>query len=256
MPTPTKGPRLGGSPAHERIMLANLSAQLFEHKSITTTLTRAKRLRPYAERLITFAKKGDLPARRKVQGVIAAKNRTNKSIVHELFTVIGPAMADRNGGYTRITKIGNRHGDNAPMAVIELIMDPVSAKQAVVREAERAVETAPAAPVAETETTPAAAVDAAPVEAVDPAATEEVTVAESQEAAAEIDGAVPTTEDGSAPAGATIKGNASSKKYHVPGSRWYDQTTAEVWFSTVDEAVAAGFEPAGGAAAQKMPDSE
>ena len=138
MPTPTKGPRLGGSPAHERIMLANMSAQLFEHKSITTTLTRAKRLRPFAERLITFAKKGDLPARRKVQGIIAAKNRTNKSIVHELFTVIAPAMAERNGGYTRITKIGNRNGDNAPMAVIELVMDPVSAKQAVVKEAEQA----------------------------------------------------------------------------------------------------------------------
>ena len=229
MPTPTKGPRLGGSPAHERIMLANMSAQLFEHKSITTTLTRAKRLRPYAERLITFAKKGDLPTRRKVQGLIAAKNRTNK------------AVAERNGGYTRITKIGNRQGDNAPMAVIELIMDPISGKQAVVREAEQAAASAPAAPAEST-----------PVEAVDPAATEEVTVAESQEAAAEIDGAVPTNEDGSAPAEATIKGNASSKKYHVPGSRWYDQTTAEVWFSTVEEAKAAGFEPAGGEAAQKM----
>ncbi|UBH25652.1 50S ribosomal protein L17 [Micrococcus porci] len=242
MPTPTKGPRLGGSPAHERIMLANMSAQLFEHKSITTTLTRAKRLRPHAERLITIAKKGDLPARRKVQGIIAAKSRTNKSIVHELFTVIAPAMAERNGGYTRITKIGNRQGDNAPMAVIELVMEPVSGKQAVVREAEQAAASAPAAaPVEET-----------PVEVVDPAATEEVTVAESEETAAEIDGAVATTEDGSAPEGATIKGNASSKKYHVPGSRWYDQTTAEVWFSTVEEAKAAGFEPAGGEAAQKM----
>ena len=130
MPKPTKGPRLGGSPAHERIMLANMSAQLFEHKSITTTLTRAKRLRPYAERLITFAKKGDLPARRKVQGLIAAKNRTNKAVVHELFTVIGPAMAERNGGYTRITKIGNRHGDNAPMAVIELVRESTASSEA------------------------------------------------------------------------------------------------------------------------------
>ena len=146
MPTPTKGPRLGGSPAHERIMLANMSAQLFEHKSITTTLTRAKRLRPYAERLITFAKKGDLPARRKVQGLIAAKNRTNKAVVHELFTVIGPAMAERNGGYTRITKIGNRKGDNAPMAVIELVTEPVSPKQAVVREATKAAEKAAKVP--------------------------------------------------------------------------------------------------------------
>ena len=128
MPTPTKGPRLGGSPAHERIMLANMSAQLFEHKSITTTLTRAKRLRPYAERLITFAKKGDLPARRKVQGLIAAKNRTNKAVVHELFTVIGPAMAERNGGYTRIIKAGFRYGDNAAMAVIEFVDRDVDAK--------------------------------------------------------------------------------------------------------------------------------
>jgi ribosomal protein L17 len=95
-------------------MLANLSANLFEHKKITTTVTKAKRLRPFAERLITFAKKGDLASRRKVQGIISAKNRTNKTIVHELFTVIGPAMAEREGGYTRITKIGNRHGDNAP----------------------------------------------------------------------------------------------------------------------------------------------
>ncbi|MGO1181872.1 MAG: 50S ribosomal protein L17 [Micrococcaceae bacterium] len=139
MLTPTKGPRLGGSPAHQRIMLANLAANLFEHKSVTTTVTKAKRLQPFAERLITFAKKGDLPARRRVQGLIAAKNRTNKSIVHELFTVIGPAMAQREGGYTRITKIGNRQGDNAPMAVIELVMEPVSPKQAVVQEAEKAV---------------------------------------------------------------------------------------------------------------------
>ena len=241
MPTPTKGPRLGGSPSHEKMMLQNLSASLFEHRSITTTLTKAKRLRPFAERLITVAKKGDLAARRKVVAQLSAKNATNQAIVHELFTVIAPAMAEREGGYTRITKIGNRQGDNAPMAVIELIMDPISGKQAVVREAEQAAASAPAAPAEST-----------PVEAVDPAATEEVTVAESQEAAAEIDGAVPTNEDGSAPAEATIKGNASSKKYHVPGSRWYDQTTAEVWFSTVEEAKAAGFEPAGGEAAQKM----
>ena len=154
MPTPTKGPRLGGGPAHERIMLANLSANLFEHKSITTTVTKAKRLRPFAERLITHAKKGDLASRRKVQGIISAKNRTNKTIVHELFTVIAPAMANREGGYTRITKIGNRQGDNAPMAVIELVMEPVSPKQAVVKEAEKATETAaPAAPAEETQET-------------------------------------------------------------------------------------------------------
>ena len=236
MPKPTKGPRLGGGPAHERLLLANLAAALFTHRSITTTETKAKRLRPLAERLITFAKRGDLHARRRVLSVIG-----DKEVVHVLFAEIAPLVAEREGGYTRITKIGNRQGDNAPMAVIELIMDPISGKQAVVREAEQAAASAPAAPAEST-----------PVEAVDPAATEEVTVAESQEAAAEIDGAVPTNEDGSAPAEATIKGNASSKKYHVPGSRWYDQTTAEVWFSTVEEAKAAGFEPAGGEAAQKM----
>ena len=183
MPTPTKGPRLGGGPAHERIMLANLSANLFEHKKITTTVTKAKRLRPFAERLITFAKKGDLASRRKVQGIISAKNRTNKTIVHELFTVIAPAMANREGGYTRITKIGNRHGDNAPMAVIELVMEPVSPKQAVVQEAEKATETAaPAAPAAETEATEAPVNEAETAEAPAAAETES---ADSTEAPAE-----------------------------------------------------------------------
>lgn len=133
MPTPTKGNRLGGSPAHERIMLNNLAAQLFEHKSITTTVTKAKRLRPVAERLVTFAKKGDLAARRRVLGSIS-----DKGIVHELFTSIAPAVAERPGGYTRITKIGPRKGDNAPMAVIELVLEPYSPKQATVKEAEQA----------------------------------------------------------------------------------------------------------------------
>ncbi|MFC7401061.1 50S ribosomal protein L17 [Citricoccus sp. GCM10030269] len=169
MPTPTKGPRLGGGPAHERIMLANLSANLFEHKKITTTVTKAKRLRPFAERLITIAKKGDLASRRKVQGIISAKNRTNKTIVHELFTVIAPAMAEREGGYTRITKIGNRHGDNAPMAVIELVMDPVSPKQAVVQEAESATQ-ASSTPAAES--SDAAEAEATETEAPEAEATE------------------------------------------------------------------------------------
>lgn len=116
MPTPTKGPRLGGGPAHERLMLASLATALFEHGKITTTEAKAKRLRPLAERLITFAKRGDLAARRKVMTVIR-----DKSVVHELFTEIGPQYAGRPGGYTRITKIGPRKGDNAPMAVIELV---------------------------------------------------------------------------------------------------------------------------------------
>lgn len=191
MPTPTKGPRLGGGPAHERIMLANLSANLFEHKKITTTVTKAKRLRPFAERLITFAKKGDLASRRKVQGIISAKNRTNKTIVHELFTVIGPAMAEREGGYTRITKIGNRHGDNAPMAVIELIMEPISAKQAVVQEAEQAAETAaPAAPAATpAEETPVAEAEVVETEATEaPAETDAAETPAAEDSAAEVSG--------------------------------------------------------------------
>nr|WP_322789983.1 50S ribosomal protein L17 [Pseudokineococcus marinus] len=130
MPTPTKGPRLGGGPAHERLILANLATQLFEHRSITTTQAKAKRLRPFAERLITFAKRGDLAARRRVMTVVR-----DKTVVHELFTDIAPQMAQRDGGYTRTTKIGPRKGDNAPMVVIELVTEPVSARQDVVREA-------------------------------------------------------------------------------------------------------------------------
>ncbi|TDE88506.1 50S ribosomal protein L17 [Occultella glacieicola] len=133
MPKPTKGPRLGGGPAHERLILANLAQSLFEHQRITTTEAKAKRLRPLAERLITKAKRGDLHARRQVLAVLSRKD-----VVHTLFADIAPAMAEREGGYTRITKIGPRKGDNAPMAVIELVMEPVSPKQATVREAEAA----------------------------------------------------------------------------------------------------------------------
>lgn len=115
MPTPTKGPRLGGGPAHERLILANLATALFEHGRITTTEAKAKRLRPLAERLITKAKRGDIHARRQVLTVVR-----DKSVVHTLFTEIAPALENRNGGYTRITKIGPRKGDNAPMAVIEI----------------------------------------------------------------------------------------------------------------------------------------
>lgn len=120
MPKPTKGPRLGGSPAHERIILANLASQLFEHGKITTTETKAKRVRPLAEKLITKAKRGDLHSRR-----VVLKTITDKSVVHVLFTEIAPKVADRPGGYTRITKIGNRQGDNAPMAVIEIVTESV-----------------------------------------------------------------------------------------------------------------------------------
>ncbi len=136
MPTPTKGPRLGGGPAHERLILANLATSLFEHDSITTTEAKAKRLRPLAERLVTFAKRGDLHARRRVMTVVR-----DKGVVHRLFVEIAPDMAERNGGYTRITKIGARKGDNAPMAVIELVREPI-AKKATVKEAEAATKRA------------------------------------------------------------------------------------------------------------------
>ncbi|GAA4190438.1 hypothetical protein GCM10022288_19770 [Gryllotalpicola kribbensis] len=137
MPKPTKGPRLGGGPAHERLLLANLAASLFTHKSIQTTETKAKRLRPIAERLITFAKRGDLHARRRVLAVIK-----DKSVVHELFTQIAPLVAEREGGYTRIIKTGYRKGDNAPMAVIELVLEPVTPK---VKKAKPAAAAAPVA---------------------------------------------------------------------------------------------------------------
>lgn len=215
MPTPTKGPRLGGSPTHERHMLNNLSAQLFQHKRITTTLTKAKRLRPVAERFITFGKKGDLAARRRV-----LRSITDKSVVHELFTVIAPAMAERPGGYTRIIKIGNRKGDNAPMAVIELVMEPVATKGAVA-EATKVAEKAAEAPKTE--------------------------VAEGLPA-----GSHAPLESGEAPEGFEVKGNADSMKYHVPGSRWYSSTKAEIWFDSAESAEAAGYAPAGGAAAQKV----
>ena len=191
MPTPTKGPRLGGSPAHERLMLANLATALFEHGRITTTEAKAKRLRPLAERLITFAKRGDLHARRRVMTVIH-----DKSVVHALFTEIGPNFAGRPGGYTRITKIGPRKGDNAPMAVIELV-EPMT--EAVIAEAtgatkraakKKAAAPAAAAPVVEetvveetavVEETPEAAVEETVVEEV---ATDEAPADEAPEAKA------------------------------------------------------------------------
>ncbi|MFC9918019.1 50S ribosomal protein L17 [Agromyces binzhouensis] len=172
MPKPTKGPRLGGGPAHERLLLANLAAALFTHKRITTTETKAKRLRPFAERLVTFAKRGDLHARRRVLAVIG-----DKSVVHELFAVIAPQVADREGGYTRITKIGNRKGDNAPMAVIELVLDPVEPKQ---RAAKPAAAEAPA--------------DEAPAE------TPEAEVTEAEAAVDEAAGAEASEESAEAPA--------------------------------------------------------
>ena len=154
MPTPTKGHRLGGSPAHERHILANLATALFQHGRITTTEAKARRLRPVAERLITFAKRGDLHARRHVLTVV-----TDKGVVHQLFTEIAPEFSERDGGYTRITKIGPRKGDNAAMAVIELVRgEPVSAKPR--RRARRAAPETAAAPAAAAATTATAVADA------------------------------------------------------------------------------------------------
>jgi len=169
MPKPTKGPRLGGGPAHERLLLANLAAALFTHHSITTTETKAKRLRPLAERLITKAKRGDLHARRSVLSVIG-----DKEVVHVLFAEIAPLVADREGGYTRITKIGNRKGDNAPMAVIELVLEPVNPKP---KSAKKAAAAKPAA-----EETP---VEEAPAEDVADAGAESQAEGEAADAAAE-----------------------------------------------------------------------
>lgn len=185
MPTPTKGPRLGGGPAHERLMLANLAAALFEHKRITTTVTKAKRLKPYAERLVTFAKRGDLASRRRVLGLIS-----DKGVVHELFTDIAGAVANRDGGYTRITKIGNRKGDNAPMAVIELVLEPVSPKQAVVAEATNAA--AQAAPAADA---PAAEEEVVETESAEAPAAEEAPAADAAESEEAQTEEAPAAED-------------------------------------------------------------
>jgi large subunit ribosomal protein L17 len=150
MPTPTKGHRLGGSAAHERHILANLATALFQHGRITTTEAKAKRLRPVAERLITFAKRGDLHARRHVLTVV-----TDKGVVHQLFTQIAPQFSERDGGYTRITKIGPRKGDNAAMAVIELVRgEPAAAKP---RRRARRADTRAAAPAASAATATAVA---------------------------------------------------------------------------------------------------
>ena len=166
MPTPTKGPRLGGGPAHERLMMANLATALFEHGRITTTEAKAKRLRPLAERLITFAKRGDLAARRRVLTVVR-----DKDVVHVLFTEIGPRYQTRQGGYTRIVKVGPRKGDNAPMAIIELV-EPLA--EQVVAEATGATKRAAKEKAA---AKPAAAATAAP------AADEVEVVAEATESA-------------------------------------------------------------------------
>ncbi len=203
MPRPTKGPRLGGGPAHERLMLNNLASSLFIHKAITTTQTKAKRMQPVAEKLVSLAKRGDLHARRQTMADI-----TDKNVVHELFANIAPLVQDRNGGYTRITKLGFRKGDNAPMALIELVLEPVVAKPARAKaKVANAVKATAAAVVAEevveevaaehtepetvvdeniVEEAPAEVVEA-PVEEVVEAAAEEAEVAEAAAEAPEAD---------------------------------------------------------------------
>jgi large subunit ribosomal protein L17 len=182
MPKPKKGPRLGGSPAHQRLMLSNLATALFEHGRITTTETRARLLRPVAEKLITKAKRGDLHNRREV-----LKTIRDKSVVHTLFTEIAPTFSERPGGYTRITKVGPRKGDNAPMAVIELVTEAYSPKAPSTKKTEAAAAPAPAAAeteVEETEATTAAEEHEAAAEAHEAAAEEHEAAAEEHEAAA------------------------------------------------------------------------
>ena len=192
MPQPSKGKRMGGSPAHERLILANLATALFEHGRITTTEARARRLRPVAERLITISKKGDLHARRRVLTVIR-----NKDVVHTLFAEIGPRYENREGGYTRIVKIGPRKGDNAPMAVIELVeaLDAARAAEGVARRAAKEAEMAKAAKDAAAAKAAKAAAASAPEETVvddvvdsaeEVAAVEEVEVIEAEAAIEEV----------------------------------------------------------------------
>jgi large subunit ribosomal protein L17 len=231
MPKPTKGPRLGGSAAHQRLILSNLSTQLFEHGRITTTEARARALRPVAEKLITKAKKGDLHNRREV-----LKTIRDKSVVHVLFTEIAPTFAERPGGYTRITKIGPRKGDNAPMAVIELVTEaykpsaPKTKKAAPAAAAPAPVEEAPAEETV------------VEVEGVDSDVFEQTEGGTSGKYAGS---SVPLEDASVAPEGFPIKGNEDSMKYHTPDGQWFEQTVAEVWFDTEESAVAAGFTKAG-----------
>ncbi len=198
MPQPTKGPRFGGSPAHQRIILANLATQLFQHGKITTTEAKAKRLQPLAERLISKAKRGDLHNRRLVLQTV-----TDKGVVHVLFTEIAPKLAEREGGYTRITKIGPRKGDNAPMAVIEIVTESVEeSRKAKAKGSAKKAEPAKKAPAAKkTKKAEEAAVEAVADETTsEEVATEEVATEEvaAQEEAAEGDEAATEAEEAKA----------------------------------------------------------
>ena len=225
MPQPTKGPRLGGSPAHQRLILANLATALFEHQRITTTEAKARRLRPYAERLISKAKVGDLHNIRQIAKVIR-----DKDIVYKLVHEIGPFFADREGGYTRITKTLPRKGDNAPMAVIELVAQKTVTVGGRPRPARGGV------PAGRPKRLPRSPRHEAPAEVEDveeSASTDEAPYGEGSHA--------PLDDPDEAPEGFEIKGNADSMLYHLPGTPFYDRTVAEVWFATAEAAEAAGF---------------
>jgi large subunit ribosomal protein L17 len=236
MPTPKKGARLGGSPAHQRLIVANLATSLFEHGRITTTEAKARVLRPVAERLITKAKKGDLHNRRQVLATIK-----DKGVVHALFEDIAPRYAERPGGYTRITKIGPRKGDNAPMAVIELVTEdytPGTGSGAAARGA-----AAPAAAPAVAEDTDSGD-EAATADEGDASAAAPET--ENGTAVGGVAGLyagshVPLEDPSSAPDGFPVKGTESSKFYVEAGDPGYDESTAEIWFESAQAAEAAGF---------------
>ncbi|ROR89647.1 50S ribosomal protein L17 [Nocardioides aurantiacus] len=245
MPKPKKGARLGGSPAHQRLILRNLATSLFQHGAVTTTEAKARALRPYAEKLITKARKGDLHNRRLVMrelytsvdqrqleedGVLAV----NQFPQHRLFAEIAPGFGDRPGGYTRITKIGPRKGDNAPMAVISLVTEPYT----------------PSAPRTKAATAAAPVTEETATETTDSAESgDDVVVAEATEGgvAGKYAGShAPLEDEQEAPEGFPIKGNEDSMKYHEPLSPAYAQTIAEVWFDSVESAEAAGFTAPGG----------
>jgi len=223
MPAPSKGPRLGGSPAHQRLILANLATALFQHRRITTTQAKARMLRPYAEKLITKAKVGDLHNIREIAKVIRDKN-----VIYTLVHEIGPFFEDRHGGYTRITKTLPRKGDNAPMAVIELV-----SQKTVTSEADRARRVTSSQKAADVPVVEDTAAGTEAVEVEESASTDDAPFGEGSHA--------PLEDPQEAPEGFEIKGNADSMLYHVPDSQFYDNTVAEVWFATPEAAEAAGF---------------
>ena len=250
MPQPKKGARLGGSPAHQKLILSNLATALFEHGRITTTEAKARALRPVAERLITKAKKAELGTVESLHNRrLVLRTVRDKGVVHTLFTEIAPRYTERPGGYTRITKIGPRKGDNAPMALIEIVTESVAdSKKANARV------TAPAKKASPRRAAPAATAPAeeSPAEELvsDTEDLDESTEAEQAPSDDTSDEEAKEYGEGSyrgvePPAGFDIKGNEDSMKFHTTESQWYEQTIAEVWFDSEKAAEAAGFTKAG-----------